>query len=111
MILQDYLHFLASHSVDYCKISFLGIRVTTTLTLDQMKQLLLKAEEKVGKSIQFFEKEIAKNILDTIEKNKSKFRQDERVTLGQGEDSKEEGFLPFDAKKRPMKYTQMAKMK
>lgn len=36
---------------------------------------------------------------------------EERVTLGTGEETKEEGYLPFDSKKKPMKYTQIAKIK
>jgi hypothetical protein len=55
---------------------------------------------------------VEKQLRDTLEKLSTKFRLEERVTLGSSDRKRqEESYLPFDTKRRSMKYTQMAKLK
>jgi len=42
----------------------------------------------------------------------TRFRTDERVTIGsEKHNQQDEAYIPFDNKRRSMKYTQMAKLK
>ena len=42
----------------------------------------------------------------------TRFRSEERVTIGsEKHHQQDEAYLPFDTKRRSMKYTQMAKLK
>jgi hypothetical protein len=64
------------------------------------------------KSIRKFDSMIEKQLHSVLEKMIHKFRTDERVTIGSADKKRqEESYLPFDAKHRSMKYTQMAKLK
>jgi hypothetical protein len=64
------------------------------------------------KSIKKFDHLVEKHLRSSFNKLMLKFRLEERVSLGSSTDKKkEESYLPFDSKRRSMKYTQMAKLK
>ena len=70
-----------------------------------------KGVEDMMKSIAKFDNVIEKNLRDTFDRLLTRFRLEERVTLGSRDRKKEDTYLPYDSKRKSMKYTQMAKLK
>ncbi len=74
--------------------------------------MAIEGADKNVNSAKLFDDLVEKNLRSTLETLLSKFRIEERVTLGSADRKRQdEPYLPFDSKRRSMKYTQMAKLK
>lgn len=110
MLMQQYLHFLHSLAEDYSAGNFYPFTLTSTLTLNEFQSMAERTAKDIAKSVRRFDSLVEKQLNSTIEAMMTKFRSDERVTL-KSADKQDTAYLPFDSKRRSMKYTQMAKLK
>lgn len=111
IVIQGYLQFLFNHVEDFNKCKFLDVYISTTSTLDHLATQLKAKENAIEKSLEYFEHRIESTLKATIEDCLYQFRQERPNAKPDGKEGSDELYLPYDTAKRPMKYTQIAKLK
>ena len=82
LMVQSYMHFLHGLAQDYSGGNFFNFNITLTLSLAEFNKKALIGADELIKSIKKFDDLIEKTLRSTVEKMLSKFRGDERVSIG-----------------------------
>ena len=110
MHVQPYLHYLHDLAEDYSKGSFFSFNINMTYTLGDFVGLAMQSTDKINASVRRMDELIERRLRETLEGMLGRFRSEERVRVGSGK-KLDEAYLPFDSKRKSMRYTQMAKLK